>query len=188
VNLPGITALLALADPLLWIVTAQSGARRGGLVATTVFSVSIVPELPRMLVTLARQHHTWELVEASKALALHLIDEAHIDWVWRFGLESGRDHDKLAGLTTRTAAGGSPILEGVLGWLDCRVEARLDTGDRTVYLAEVLDGDLPRPGAPLTTTRMLELAPAERKQALKNGLIQDAMVDARAIRQWRQSR
>src|SRR5262249_18302295 len=151
-----------------------------------VFSVSIVPELPRMLVALARQHHTWELVEASNALALHLIDEKHIDWVWRFGLRSGRDDDKLAGLETRTATPGSPILEGALGWLDWRVEARLETGDRTVYLAEVLEGDLPLPATPLTIKRMLELAPVEKKQALKNGLIQDAAVDAVAIRAWRQ--
>ena len=34
---------------------------------------------------------------------------------------------------------GSPILGGAAGWLDCRVEARLETGDRTVYLAEVVD-------------------------------------------------
>jgi flavin reductase (DIM6/NTAB) family NADH-FMN oxidoreductase RutF len=185
VNLPGITALLALPDPPLWIVTAKSGTRRGGLVATTIFSVSIVPELPRMLVTLARQHHTWELVEASNAFALHLVDEAQIDWVWRFGLESARDRDKLAGLTSQPAASGSPILEGALGWLDCRVEARLETGDRTVYLAEVLDGDLSRRTTPLTMKRMLELAPVEKKQALKNGLIQDAAADAVAIRAWR---
>jgi flavin reductase (DIM6/NTAB) family NADH-FMN oxidoreductase RutF len=186
VNVAAISSLLALPDPVLWVVTAQSGERRGGLIATAVFSLSIVPELPRMLVALARQHHTWELVEGSNALALHLIDEAHIDWVWRFGVQSGRDSHKLAGLAVRTAASGSPILQEALGWLDCRIEARLEAGDRTVYVAEVLDGDL-RTATPLTMKRMLELAPAEKKQALKNGLVQDSAVDAVAIRAWRQS-
>ena len=60
--------------------------------------------------------------------------------MWRFGLRSGRDADKLAGLSMTTATTGSPILTDALGWLDCRVEARLDTGDRTVYLAEVVRG------------------------------------------------
>jgi len=186
VNLAAINSLLALPDPALWIVTAQAGTRRGGLIATAVFSLSIVPELPRMLIALARQHHTWELVEGSNALALHLIDQAHIDWVWRFGLQSGRDHDKLAGLAVHTAAGGSPILEEALGWLDCRIEARLEAGDRTVYVAEVLDGDLKVPATPLTMKRMLALAPAEKTQALKNGLIEDGAVDAEAIRAWQQ--
>jgi flavin reductase (DIM6/NTAB) family NADH-FMN oxidoreductase RutF len=186
VNLTGIAALLALPDPVLWVVTAQAGQRRGGLIATNVTSVSIVPELPRMLVALARQHYTCGLVEASHAFALHLIGEEQVDWVWRFGLASGRDGDKLAGLAVRTAVAGSPILDGALGWLDCRVEARLDTGDRTVYVAEVLDGDLARQSTPLTMKRMLELAPTERKQALKEQLTHDAAVDVAAIRAWRQ--
>jgi flavin reductase (DIM6/NTAB) family NADH-FMN oxidoreductase RutF len=186
VNRTGIVALLALPDPVLWVVTAQSGQRRGGLIATNVTSVSIVPELPRMLVALARQHHTWELVEASHAFALHLIGEERVDLVWRFGLASGRDGDKLAGLAVRTATTGSPILEGALGWLDCRVEARLETGDRTVYVAEVLDGDLARQATPLTMKRMLELAPTEKKQALREQLAHDTAVDAAAIRAWRQ--
>jgi hypothetical protein len=65
-------------------------------------------------------------------------------------------------------------------------EARLDTGDRTVYVAEVLDGALPRPGTPLTLKRMLELAPAEQKTALRKGLEEDAARDAFAIQEWRQ--
>src|SRR5271155_613325 len=117
-NVAAISALLALADPPLWIVTAQTERRRGGLISTTVCSLSIVPELPRMLVTLARQHHTWELVEGSNALALHLIGAEHLDWVWRFGIDTGRDRDKLAGLALRSGASGSPILDGALGWLD----------------------------------------------------------------------
>ena len=79
--------------------------------------------MPRVLIGLARQHYTWELVEASGAFALHLMGEEHLEWVWRFGLQSGRDQDKYAGLVFHTAASGSPLLRDALGWLDCRVEA-----------------------------------------------------------------
>src|SRR5262249_32598631 len=131
-------AVIGDLDRELWILTARAGPRAGGLVATFVSEASIVPELPRVLVGLARQHGTWELVEASGAFALHLIGVEHLDWVWRFGLRSGRDTDKFRGLEVQTGATGSPLLEGALGWLDCRVETRMETGDRTVYLAEVL--------------------------------------------------
>src|SRR5213078_3800168 len=140
-------------DRELWLVTAQAGGRRGGLVATFVTSASIVPEMPRMLVGLARQHHTWGLVEQSGALALHLIGEEHLEWVWRFGLASGRDGDKFAGLAVTAGQTGSPLLTGALAWLDCRVEARLETGDRTVFLAEVLAGAGAKGGPPLTLKR-----------------------------------
>ena len=46
-----------------------------------------------MLVGLGRHHHTWELVEASGALALHLLREDNLDLALNFGLRSGRDHD-----------------------------------------------------------------------------------------------
>src|SRR5437764_11333902 len=107
-------------DPPLWLVTAQAGARRGGLIATFVNEASIVPDLPRMVVGLARQHLTWELVEASSAFALHLLRADQVDLVYRFGLCSGREVDKLAGLRHHTGATGSPLLEDALGWLDCR--------------------------------------------------------------------
>jgi flavin reductase (DIM6/NTAB) family NADH-FMN oxidoreductase RutF len=188
VNAKNITALCARLDRELWIVTATDGTRRGGLVATFVSQASIVPELPRMLVGIDRQHHTWGLIEASNAFALHLIGEEQLDWVWRFGIASGRDVDKLAGLNVRAGSSGSPILADALGWLDCRVEGRLDTGDRTVYLAEVLDGGLTRSVPVLTVQRMLQQAPADRLRQLKEAYVRDGAVDAVAIRACRKGR
>ncbi len=180
------STLFAWLDRELWLVTAQAGGRRGGLIATFVSQASIVPELPRMLVGLARHHFTWGLVEAAGGFALHLIGERHLDWVWRFGLESGRTGDKLQGLAHRTGATGSPLLEGAIGWLDCRVEASLDTGDRTVYLAEVVQSQVTHFGPPLTLKRLLELAPPERLAELKRQMHVDSHHDAEAIRDWRE--
>ena len=184
-NLTAISSILSQLDPEVWLLTARAGPRRGGLAATSVCPVSIVPEMPRLFVSIARQHHTWELVEASGAFALHLIGEEHADWVWRFGLESGRDVDKLAGLKVRDGQSGSPILEEALAWLDCRVEARLDVGDRTIYLAEVLDGAQTRLAPPLRMQRLLQIAPPEKLQMLKERRARQGEVDAEAIRAWR---
>jgi flavin reductase (DIM6/NTAB) family NADH-FMN oxidoreductase RutF len=172
-------------DRELWLLTAAAGGRRGGLIATFVSQASIVPDLPRVIVGIAKQHHTHGLIESAGAFALHLLGDEHLDWVWRFGLRSGRDGDKLAGLPATAGISGSPILTGALGWLDCRVEARLDTGDRTVYLAEVVKGESLREGAPLTAMRMVELAPPERLRELKEQMARDIAIDAAAIRAWR---
>lgn len=177
--------LFAWLDREIWLVTAQADTRRGGLIATFVNQASIVPELPRMLVGLSRRHHTWELIEQSNAFALHLLGEQHIDWVWRFGLESGRAQDKLHDLRTRPSHTGSPVLESAIGWLDCRVESRMDSGDRTVYLAEVVQSDVTAFSRPLTFQRMLQLAPPARLAELKRQLHRDSEIDAQAIRKWR---
>jgi flavin reductase (DIM6/NTAB) family NADH-FMN oxidoreductase RutF len=180
--------LFAWLDREVWLVTAGAGPRRGGLIATFVSEASIVPDLPRVLVGLARQHHTWDLVEASGAFALHLLGEQHVELVWRFGLHSGRDVDKFAGLGIRTEATGSPLLEDAVGWLDCRVEDRLDTGDRTVYLAAVLQAQVTHFAPPLTVKRLLELAPPEQLAELKRQRHSDSYRDAEAILAWRRER
>jgi flavin reductase (DIM6/NTAB) family NADH-FMN oxidoreductase RutF len=181
-------ALFAQLDRELWLLTAAAEGRRGGLIATFVSQASLVPELPRVLVGVARQHHTWGLIEASGAFALHLLGEEHVAWVWRFGLHSGRDVDKLEGYPVTTAVTGSPLLEEAPGWLDCRVEARLDTGDRTVYLAEVVAARQSRCGPPLTLKRLLQLAPPDRLRELREQIRRDSAVDAAAIRAWRRER
>jgi flavin reductase (DIM6/NTAB) family NADH-FMN oxidoreductase RutF len=179
------STLFASLDRELWLVTAQAGGRRAGLIATFVSEASIVADLPRVVVGLARRHHTWEIVEAAGAFALHLLSEDQIEWVWRFGLQSGRSLDKFAGLSVQTAVTGSPILNSAVGWMDCRVEARLDTGDRTIYLAEVVQSQIAHFAPPLTFQRLLQLAPPERLRELKLLRNQDAGVDADAIRAWR---
>jgi flavin reductase (DIM6/NTAB) family NADH-FMN oxidoreductase RutF len=185
VNVAAISALFRQVDREVWLVTAQAGAHRGGLIATCVAQASIAPELPRVLVGLSRQHYTWELVEASGAFGLHLLADNQIEWVWRFGVQSGRAQDKFAGLRVQQSPAGSPILSDALGWLDCRVEAKLESGDRTLYLAEVLDGSLAGSRAPLSIKRLIELAPRDKLQQMDECRNRDAVLDAPLIRAWR---
>lgn len=174
--MPNIDSIIRLLDREVWLITAEHNGKRGGLIATFVANASIVPELPRMVVGIAKQHHTWAQIEGSRAFRMHLLKETQLDLVWRFGLQSGHAVDKFAGLDAIT---------GVVAWLDCRVEDSLDSGDRTIYLAEVVDAKLEAGKTPLTMKRLLAVAPPERMRELREGLDRDAQVDAAAIREWR---
>jgi flavin reductase (DIM6/NTAB) family NADH-FMN oxidoreductase RutF len=183
-----IGKVYAKLDSPLWLVTAADGGRRGGFIATTVAQASIVDVMPRQLITVSKRHHTHELIEASGAFAMHLIDETQLELIWRFGLQSGRDVDKLAGLTTRAGATGSPLLADAVAWLDCRVESRMDSGDRTVYLAGVVDGRLQRTDPPLTSRRLFDIAPPDKREIMDVQYDHDARLDAAAIQRWRERR
>lgn len=187
-QLQAAAAVFDLIDRELWLVTASAGARRTGLIATFVNHASIVPELPRVLVGIAKQHYTWQLIESSRAFALHLLGQEHLAWIWRFGLETGRRRDKFEGIKTHVGITGCPIVTGALCWLECRVEDKFDTGDRTVYLAEVLHAELARSEAPFTMKQLLKLSGSDKMHQMKEKLQQDIAADAAAIKDWRQQR
>jgi flavin reductase (DIM6/NTAB) family NADH-FMN oxidoreductase RutF len=179
-------ALEAGLDRELWVVTA-AGARPGGLLATSVSMASVVPEMPRVLVAIGRRHATRALIERSGAFALHLFGESRFDWVERFALQSGHSADKLAGIDQAPGPTGSPILAGAAGWLDCKVEAQFETGDRTVYLGGVVAAKAPSGVPPLTFRRMLDLATPELRLRLREQRLRDGAADAVEIRRWRLS-
>lgn len=179
--------LFAWLDREIWLLTARSGDRSGGLIATFVTQASIVPDLPRVLVGLAKQHHTTGLVEQSRCFALHLLSRENLELVWRFALRSGPD-DKFAEVPVRPGRTGSPILDHTVGWLECRVEASLDTGDRTIYVAEVVDGAVTHFAEPLTSQALMEQAPSHLLTQLQRHRHQDSYREAEAIRCWREAR
>jgi flavin reductase (DIM6/NTAB) family NADH-FMN oxidoreductase RutF len=184
----GINAVFHLYDPPLWLVTARAGERRGGLVATAATRASIVHEIPRMLVAVARHHYTWGLIEASGSFVLHLLAADDFASVRRFGLASGHGVDKFADLPRSETPAGLPLIEGALSWLDCRVEARMDIGDRTVYLAEVSAGAVLRRGPLLTVAGLLRDAPDADRAELHRLYAMDQATDRDAILAWRRSR
>lgn len=164
----------------IWVLTAAAGGRRGGLVATFVSRASIVEHMPRVCIGLSVRHHTTELVRHASACALHLLTEADVDWVWRFGLVSGRTTDKLAGVDFRAGSTGSPILTEAAAWLECRIETSMETGDRTVFLAEVVDAET-ADVAPLTVDRLRSIAPPGELARMDEHYARDAEVDAQLI-------
>lgn len=181
-----IEELFRLVDREVWIVTATADSKRGGLLATWVSEASIDREHPGVLIGIAPNHFTAELIDAGNAFALHLITEAQIGRAWNFAIGSGRERDKLHGLDAKTGATGSPILTDCLAWLDCQVFARLPTGDRTYYWADVVDTSTSRAGVPLTEQRLIELATDEQKAILRSNRAADIALQRPLQQQWRE--
>lgn len=182
-----ISTVLHLYDPPLWLVTAAAQPERGGCVATFVVRASIVRELPRMVVGIAKHHFTWRLIQSSGAFALHLLRADDLEAVWRFGLQSGHRTDKLAGLPERSTPLGSPLYTEAAAWLDCRVEQRFDIGDRTAYLAAVEGAEVKTQRPVLSVAALFEKAPRERRTELDRLYAQDQITDAEAILAWRRA-
>src|SRR5262249_46656495 len=103
-----------------------------------------------------------------------------------FGLVTGRGRDKFAGLEPASGATGAPLLEGAIGWMDCRVEGRLDGGDRLFYLGEVVQSKVCHFAPPLTLQQLMNRAPLTRGSELMRLRHQESVIDADALRAFRQ--
>jgi flavin reductase (DIM6/NTAB) family NADH-FMN oxidoreductase RutF len=176
-RLLAIDQVFKIVDREIWIITASTDdGRRGGLVATWVSQASIDVDHPMIAAGLAPNHYTTALVDSAQVFAAHLITADQLELVWRFGLSSGRDTDKLAGLSIRQDASGASILNDCLAWLACRVVRRYDGGDRIYYFAEVLGGARNRDGAPLRQSNAIAMASQQQRQAMQAGQLADVAV------------
>jgi flavin reductase (DIM6/NTAB) family NADH-FMN oxidoreductase RutF len=62
--------------------------------------------------------------------------------------------DPFDGIATHATPGGLPVLSGALAWLDCRLTHSFDfDADHLLLVAEVVDGQLQKEGAPFTHVR-----------------------------------
>jgi len=149
-----IDAALRLLDREVWIITAAdapshkpeaqargsaASQRRSGLVATWVSTASIDRQRPVLLVGLAPNHFTTELVQSSRAFAAHLLHANQAQCAWNFAKDSGRDRDKFSNLGVETHETLSPVLTDCLAWFDCRVFARYNAGDRLFFWADIVN-------------------------------------------------
>ena len=180
--------LFAKLDREIWIVTSSDGDQQGGLIATAFETASVVPEMPRVIIGIGKQHFTYDLIEASGRFAAHLITEEQIDYAWKFGTSSGHNIHKFTDIDASESKLGNPLLPQSIGWLDCRVEAKLDAGERVWYLAEVVDGKMNNDETPLTVHRLFQDAPNDKLAALGAQLQKDVALDTEAICRWREGK
>ena len=183
-SIEAVNQTLQSIDSPIWIVTSATDDKRGGLVSTTVTSISIVADLPRVTVGLSKQHATLPIIEKSGFFALHLIDEKNIDWVWRFGTQSSRTVDKFEGLNWTSDSNGCPVLTDAISVMHCKASAFFDIGDRQICLAAIEDGQTHSDAKSLGVQRMLELASDDERTILKSQLDADADKDRVLIEEF----
>lgn len=173
-------------DREIWVITSRHGQDRGGLVATWVSQASIDRETPSLVIGIAPNHFTADLVLRSGRFAAHLISKSQLDIAWNFAIGSGRDRDKLANLSTESGISGAPILTDCLAWLDCRVFARLDAGDRLYFWSDVLAaGENDRDSRPLTEQQLLAAANQQQRAELLANRDADIAVQRPLLEKWR---
>jgi flavin reductase (DIM6/NTAB) family NADH-FMN oxidoreductase RutF len=102
-----------------------------------------------VLVSLARNSRTHALVMASGAFAVTFLRSDQQPISERFAGRLTEQGDRFAGLPIHTLVTGSPLLNGGLAFLDCRVVATHGSGTNTLFIGQVVAARSGKGGKPL---------------------------------------
>lgn len=107
-----------------------------GMTANAVTSVSLDP--PLVLVCVDRTALMAERVTRSECFAVSFLaaDQQGLS-AWFADPSRPDDARQFAGVPTRVAATGAPIIEGGVGFVDCRLHAVHDGGDHLIVVGRV---------------------------------------------------
>lgn len=119
------------------IVAARQGPLLAGMTANAIASISVDP--PIMMAAISRRAETHGAIIGSHAFAVSVLAHDQRDVAECFAQPTTADKLKrFCDAAWHEAETGSPILDGALAYFDCRLSARHDGGDHTVFLGEIV--------------------------------------------------
>lgn len=127
----------------LFVLTTREGEKDNGCIINTGMQVTTTPN--RILFAVNKGNYTHDLLLKSNRFTLSVIsEEADFSLFQRFGFQSGRETDKFAGFAD-VVRGENEVLrptKGINAWLNGWVVSATDLGTHTLFLADVVDGDV----------------------------------------------
>lgn len=117
------------------VVTTTHEGKLRGITVSAFASVSLNPTL--ILICLANESESKEWIAESGVFAANILSDEQEFLSERFAARAPIVNARFDGVPYHTAITGSPLLEGSLGWYDCRVEAKHDGGDHTIFVGRV---------------------------------------------------
>lgn len=130
------------------VVTANCAGTPVGMVVGSFTSVSLDPMLIAFFPD--KSSTTWPKIRPTGSFCVNVLS-ADQETVCR--AFTARAPDKFDRTGWRPAASGSPILGGVVAWIDCDIWSVIDAGDHFIVIGQVRDLDMPNPALPLVFFR-----------------------------------
>jgi 3-hydroxy-9,10-secoandrosta-1,3,5(10)-triene-9,17-dione monooxygenase reductase component len=130
------------------VVTTVHDGQPVGLAIGSFTSVSLDPPLVGFFP--GKSSSSFPAIEASGSFCVNVLaaDQEHLSRVF-----ASKAEDKFQGLGWKPGVTGSPVLDGVLAWIDCDVESITEAGDHWFVLGRVRNLDAGGSGGPLVFYR-----------------------------------
>lgn len=134
----------------MYIVTSGTQSECNGQIANTVFQVTSEPET--IAVSINKQNFTHEFIRKTGFLAVSVLSRnASMKLIGGFGFRCGKDFDKFEGVTYKVGKTGIKIvLDGVIAYIEAKVDKEVDLGTHTLFIARVVDTEVLSDDEPMT--------------------------------------
>lgn len=151
-DVQSLAAALGRVPSGLYILTARSGERETGMLASWVQQCSFEP--PGVTVAVRRDRDVLSWLVQDAPFTLNLLAEGQTNLLGHFGRGFSLDQPAFNGLRIERAEDRAPVLLDTLGYLLCRVTNRFPAGDHDLIVGTVTGGRLLQPdGRPYVHTR-----------------------------------
>jgi flavin reductase (DIM6/NTAB) family NADH-FMN oxidoreductase RutF len=130
------------------VVTTSGEEHAYGMTANAFSSVSLDP--PLVLVCVMSHSEGSEHIERNGCFAVNVLHASQEPLSRYFASrERPRGRDAFREVPHRTASSGSPILDGAIAYMDCRLHVGHEAGDHQIFIGEVLELGVDPEGEPL---------------------------------------
>ncbi len=119
------------------VVAARQGPFLSGMTANAIASISVDP--PMMMASIGRRSETHTAIVGSHSFAISVLSAEQRELAECFAQPvTATKLKRFCDAPWHEAETGSPILEGAIAYFDCRLVARYDGGDHSIFLGEVV--------------------------------------------------
>ena len=115
------------------VITSAEGAKKNGMTATAVCSVSSNP--PSALIIVNKSNRSHPIIAGTKAFAVNVLssNQKHVA-----GHFASKLPDPFADIPHSIGKTGCPIIEGADAHIECTVFEQIDVGTHTIFVGKIV--------------------------------------------------
>lgn len=132
----------------LYIVSTLDGESPTGCTANSVMQITSAPAT--LAVSINHDNYTNQCIKASKSFAVSILSESSDPGlIGTFGFQTGRETKKFEQVDYQVKQ-DLPVVTDSCGYMVCKLIDQIETSSHTIFIGEILDGDVFSENPPMT--------------------------------------
>ena len=129
------------------LVTFNENKKFGGLTVSSFCSLSMDP--PLVLICIDRKIVSHDSLEKADTFGVNICNSEQGKLAWDFANSKIDKNELIKSLPHTLTELGTPLLDGCLATMECKITQKYDGGDHTIFIGQVEEGKFDENAKPL---------------------------------------